>query len=98
MSKPGGRGSLGDREGTLAWLFLLPAIAYIVVLVAIPFLLAIAFAFSDVTTGDPSYDWVGFENFSAILQTRSSGARCATRSSSRPSRWCSSSCSARRSR
>ena len=67
MSKPGGRGSLGDREGTLAWLFLLPAIAYILVLVALPFLLAIAFAFSDVTTGDPSYDWVGFQNFSAIF-------------------------------
>lgn len=62
-----GRRTLADREGTLAWLFLLPAVTYIVLLVAIPFLLAIAFAFSDVTTGDPSYDWVGLANFSAIF-------------------------------
>ncbi|HWC25834.1 MAG TPA: sugar ABC transporter permease, partial [Solirubrobacteraceae bacterium] len=63
----GGRGSLADREAALARLFLLPAVAYIVVLVAVPFLLAIAFAFSDVTTGDPSFDWVGLRNFSAIF-------------------------------
>ena len=62
-----GRRALADREGTLAWLFLLPAVAYIILLVALPFLLAIAFAFSDVTTGDPSYDWVGLQNFSAIF-------------------------------
>jgi multiple sugar transport system permease protein len=64
----GRRRSLADREGVLAWLFLLPAVVYIVLLVAIPFLLAIAFAFSDVTTGDPSFDWVGLDNFSAIFQ------------------------------
>jgi multiple sugar transport system permease protein len=63
----GRRRSLGDREDVLAWLFLVPAVVYIVLLVAIPFLLAIAFAFSDVTAGDPSFDWVGLENFSAIF-------------------------------
>jgi len=61
------RRTLGDREGVLAWLFLAPAVVYIVLLVAIPFLLAIAFAFSDVTAGDPSFDWVGLDNFSAIF-------------------------------
>lgn len=63
----GHRRTLGDREGVLAWLFLAPAVVYIVLLVAIPFLLAIAFAFSDVTAGDPSFDWVGLDNFSAIF-------------------------------
>jgi multiple sugar transport system permease protein len=63
----GRRRSLGDREGVLAWLFLAPAVVYILLLVAIPFLLAIAFAFSDVTAGDPSFDWVGLDNFSAIF-------------------------------
>ena len=63
----GRRRTLGDREGVLAWLFLAPAVVYIVLLVAIPFLLAIAFAFSDVTAGDPSFDWVGLDNFSAIF-------------------------------
>ena len=61
------RATLADREGLLAPLFLLPAIVYIVALVAVPFLLALAFAFSDVTAGDPSFDWVGFANFEAIF-------------------------------
>ncbi len=61
------RGTIADRESVLARLFLLPAVAYVLVLVALPFGLAIAFAFSDVTTGDPSFDWVGLENFQAIF-------------------------------
>lgn len=57
------RRRLADREGALAWIFLMPSVVYIVVLVGAPFLLAIGFAFSDVTTGDPSFDWVGLRNF-----------------------------------
>jgi multiple sugar transport system permease protein len=71
----GRKRSIADRDGVLARLFLLPAVVYIVLLVALPFLLAIGFAFSDVTAGDPSFDWVGLDNF------------CKTRSSSPPSRW-----------
>jgi multiple sugar transport system permease protein len=63
----GRRATLADREGFLASLFLLPAVVYIIALVAIPLLLALAFAFSDVTVGDPSFDWVGFRNFDAIF-------------------------------
>lgn len=58
---------MADRDGLLAWLFLVPTVLYVVALVAIPFALAIAFAFSDVTTGDPSYDWVGLDNFRRIF-------------------------------
>jgi multiple sugar transport system permease protein len=54
---------LADRDGVLAWLFLLPSVIYIVALVAVPFVLAIGFALSDVTAGDPSFDWVGLRNF-----------------------------------
>ena len=61
------RKALADRESFLAPLFLLPAIVYIVALVGIPFLLAIAFSLTDVTAGDPSLDWVGFRNFEAIF-------------------------------
>jgi multiple sugar transport system permease protein len=46
---------------------LLPAIVYILALVAIPFVVAIAYSFSDVTAGDPSFDWVGLENYRANL-------------------------------
>ena len=57
------RRRLADREGALAWVFLMPSVAYIILLVAVPFALAIGFAFSDVTAGDPSFDWVGLRNF-----------------------------------
>ncbi|MEV0070449.1 MULTISPECIES: carbohydrate ABC transporter permease [unclassified Amycolatopsis] len=62
------RRRLADRDGLLAWGFLLPSIVYIVALVGVPFVLAIAFAFSDVTAGDPSYDFVGFRNFTRVFQ------------------------------
>ncbi|HET6548061.1 MAG TPA: sugar ABC transporter permease [Solirubrobacter sp.] len=58
---------IADRERVLAPLFLLPAIIYIFALVAIPFALAIAFSFSDVTTGDPSFNWAGLDNYRAIF-------------------------------
>lgn len=61
------RETLADREGFLAPLFLLPAVVYIIALVAIPLLMALAFAFSDVTVGDPSFEWVGLRNFDAIF-------------------------------
>ena len=63
----GVRVRLADRDGALGWLFLAPTVLYVVALVAVPFGLAIAFAFSDVTTGDPSFDWVGFENFRRVF-------------------------------
>jgi multiple sugar transport system permease protein len=60
-------GTLADREGFLAWAMLLPSVVYIIALVAIPFGLAIAFSFSDVTAGDPSYDWAGLATFRRAL-------------------------------
>jgi multiple sugar transport system permease protein len=57
-----------DRDGVLAPLMLLPSIVYIVALVAIPFFLAIAYSLSDVTVGDPSFDYVGLRNFRAVLK------------------------------
>ncbi len=67
MAAVAGRRRLADRDGLLAWLFLMPSVIYIVALVAVPFGLAIAFALSDVTAGDPSYDWVGLRNFRRIF-------------------------------
>jgi multiple sugar transport system permease protein len=65
---PQGRSRLADRERFLAPLFLLPAVVYILALVALPLLLALAFAFSDITVGDPSLDWVGLRNFESIFE------------------------------
>jgi len=61
------RPGLADRDGALAWIFLVPSVVYVVALVAVPFALAIAFAFSDVTAGDASFDWVGLENFRRVF-------------------------------
>jgi multiple sugar transport system permease protein len=61
------RRRLADRDGLLAWMFLLPSVLYIVALVAIPFFLAIAFSFSDVTTGDASFDWAGLRNYQDVF-------------------------------
>ncbi|MFN2505231.1 MAG: carbohydrate ABC transporter permease [Acidimicrobiales bacterium] len=47
---------------------LLPSVVYIVALVAVPFFLAIAYSLSDVTVGDPSFDYVGLRNFRAVLR------------------------------
>jgi multiple sugar transport system permease protein len=63
----GERRRFADRDPLLAWVFLLPSVAYIVALVAIPFFLAIAFSFSDVTAGDPSFDWAGLRNYQNIF-------------------------------
>ena len=64
---PQARRRLADREGALAWIFLAPTVVYVVALVAVPFVLAIAFAFSDVTSGDTSYDWVGLAQFREVF-------------------------------
>lgn len=61
------RTRLADREGALAWIFLMPSVLYIILLVALPFVLAIGFAMSDVTAGDPSFDWVGLRNFQRVF-------------------------------
>ena len=58
-----------DREGLLGPLLLLPAIAYIAALVGFPLVLAIAYSFSDVIVADQSIDWVGLDNFRAVVKT-----------------------------
>lgn len=58
---------LWDRERVLAPVMFLPAVIFIVVLVGFPVVLAILYAFSDVTVGDPSLDFRGVKNFVEAL-------------------------------
>ncbi len=60
---------LSDRPGFLGTLFLLPAVAYIVALVGVPFFLAIAFSLTDATVGDTSLDFIGLANFRNVIET-----------------------------
>lgn len=63
----GGARFLLEDERLLGPLLLLPAAVYIFALVAVPFALAIAYSLSDVTVGDPSFDFVGLRNFRLVL-------------------------------
>jgi len=58
-----------DREDLLGPLFLFPAVVYIIALVGIPFIIAMAYSVTDVTAGNTSLDFVGLQNFQAILKT-----------------------------
>lgn len=60
-----------ENERVLAPLLLLPAVIYIFALVGIPLVLAVLYAFSNATAGDPRIDtwsdFVGFKNFRNVL-------------------------------
>jgi multiple sugar transport system permease protein len=60
-----------EREKVLGPLMLLPAVIYILALVGIPLVLAVLYAFTNVTVGDPRIDgagdFVGLDNFRAVL-------------------------------
>lgn len=60
---------LWDSERVLAPLFFLPTVIFVVLLVGIPFVLAIVYAFSDITTGSQGFSFVGLENFRALLHS-----------------------------
>jgi multiple sugar transport system permease protein len=66
----GGRYLL-DNERVLGPLLLLPAVVYIVALVGFPLVLAVLYAFTNVSVGDPHIDWgndfIGFDNFRTAL-------------------------------
>ena len=64
---PPRRRYLADNPRFLAALFMSPAVTYIIALVGFPFVLAIVYAFTDITTGNPELEFVGFETFRRVL-------------------------------
>ena len=61
------RRTLADREDVLGAVMLGPALAYVVLLVGVPFAFAIALGFSNATAGSLSFGWAGLDNYRAIL-------------------------------
>src|SRR5438093_9814517 len=61
------RRTLADREEVLGALMLGPALAYVILLVGVPFAFAIVLGFSNATAGSLSFGWAGFHNYTAIL-------------------------------
>lgn len=57
-----------DNERFLAPVMITPAILYILLMIGFPFFLAIYYSLSDATTGNPTLNFVGLQNFIAILK------------------------------
>lgn len=60
--------SVADDPRRLGRLMLAPAVVYIALVVALPFLLAIGYSFSTVTVGSSAAHFVGLENFKNALE------------------------------
>jgi len=61
------RRTLADREDVLGVAMLAPALAYVILLVGVPFVLAILLSFSNATAGSLSFGWAGWRNYATIL-------------------------------
>lgn len=57
-----------ERDRVLAPTLLLPAVAYIVLLVGFPFLFALYLSWTDATTGNPFGRFIGLANFALVFQ------------------------------
>src|SRR5690242_16465956 len=57
-----------DRREVLGAFFVAPAILYVLLLVGVPFLLAVYYSVSAYTIYDPSWQFVGLENFADIIE------------------------------
>ena len=65
-SAPRGR-YLADNPRFLAAAFMSPAVIYIIALVGFPFVLAIVYAFTNISTGNPDLECVGWATFQRVL-------------------------------
>ena len=76
-----------DRRDVLGAIFVAPAILYVLLLVGVPFLMAVYYSVSAYTIYDPSWRFVGLANFEQIIENPDLlGRRCTTPSSSRSDR------------
>ncbi len=62
------RRTAGDREDLLGRLMLAPALAYVILLVGAPLVLAVLLSFTSATAGSLTFTWVGLANFSRLVR------------------------------
>lgn len=69
-AKPAGPGlarlGLLDREGPLGYILVLPAVLYLGIFIAYPFLMSIWMSFTDAQAGNPKWTYVGHANYSKV--------------------------------
>jgi multiple sugar transport system permease protein len=63
------RQPLTERPGWLGAMMIGPAVLYIVLIVGVPFLLALYYSVSDITAGSRTLNFVGLRNFAAVVGT-----------------------------
>jgi multiple sugar transport system permease protein len=61
--------ALARRDRRLGWLLLAPAVLYIVLLVGVPFLLALFLSLTNSSAGSLQFSFVGLDNFSAVVRS-----------------------------
>src|SRR4029450_2859213 len=66
---PRRRMSIIDSERWLGPLLIGPAVIYIVLLVGVPFFMALYYSVSNTTTGGGTMGFVGLRNFTAVIGT-----------------------------
>ena len=57
------RGSIFQRDGVLAWLFMIPGWSILVLFMAYPFFLGIYLSLTDKMLGFSKYDYIGLDNY-----------------------------------
>lgn len=60
--------NLFDTEQWLGWAMIGPALVYIILLVGVPFVLALLYSVSNITVGTSNIHFVGFRNFRLIME------------------------------
>ena len=58
-----------DREEWLGPLMIGPAVLYIILIVGLPFFLALYYSFSNITMGSRTLEFVGLKNFASVIET-----------------------------
>jgi multiple sugar transport system permease protein len=67
MTSLTGKRYLADNPRFLAGVFMSPAVVYIIALVGFPFVLSIIYAFTNISTGNPALNFVGFDTFARVV-------------------------------
>jgi multiple sugar transport system permease protein len=62
----GGRARLLEREAPLGYVLVIPAVLYLALFIAYPFLMSISMSFTDAQAGNRKWTFVGAENYSKV--------------------------------
>ena len=65
---PRGKARFWDREAPLAYLFMVPGLALLVLFMAYPFFLGIYLSMTDKMVGFADFDFIGLDNYRDLVQ------------------------------